>query len=116
VPLATLLSIADLASHGALVRGGDALAQPLAAWRPLARVRVLINGVEVAVGSGGDVLGDPLLALTWLANVLRADGVALAPGDVVSSGTMTGLAAVTAGDSVTAEFDGVGDVRCAFVE
>src|SRR5258708_5731935 len=38
-------------------------------------------------GHGKNVLGDPLIALTWLANELRQFGVTLSAGQVVTTGT-----------------------------
>ena len=39
------------------------------------------------IGHGKNVLGDPLIALTWLANELRQLGVTLKAGHVVTTGT-----------------------------
>lgn len=125
VPLATLLSIADQASHGSLVRAVR-LAKPRPAWDALVGaaaggfaglpVTLSINGAQVAAGSGADVLGDPLTALTWLANALHRAGAHLRAGDIVTSGTMTGLTPVRAGDAVRAEFAGFGAVEVKFTE
>ena len=45
-----------------------------------------MNGT-VAEGRGANALGDPRLALTWLANELSGLGITLAAGQVVTTGT-----------------------------
>ena len=117
VPQASLLSIADQASHGCLVRAVR-LVKPKTMWDQLTStgfshlpVRLFINNKEVAVGSGADVLGNPLTALTWLANALQRTERPLRAGDIVTSGTMTGLTQVKADDSVIAEFTGFGTIQ-----
>ena len=54
---------------------GCVLGEPVEDWRgldlPAARGRMTINGAEVGSGRGGDVLGHPLAALAWLANLWR---------------------------------------------
>ena len=68
------------------------LGAPVEAWRELdlaaIRGRMTINGAEVGVGSGGDILGHPLEALAWLANALAARGRHLEAGDFVLLGSV----------------------------
>jgi 2-keto-4-pentenoate hydratase len=71
-------------------------------------VSVTINGKLAAQGSGANVLGDPRVALTWLANELVKRGMALRTGQVVTTGTTMTPAAVVAGDHVTADFGALG--------
>jgi 2-keto-4-pentenoate hydratase len=73
-------------------------------------VAMRINGVTAGSGSGAAVLGDPLNALSWLANRLSRDGLALERGAVVATGTCTGLDPVRPGDAVRAEFGAFGAV------
>lgn len=97
------------------------------------RVRFLIKndasdavGVESSGGSGADVLGHPANALAWLANSLiegqtstaasKYGGesvIGLQAGDFVMSGAAAVLpaAAVQPGDTVVAEFQGLGTVE-----
>lgn len=49
-------------------------------------VRLAMNGIPQASGRGSDVLGDPLLALVWLARLLASRGGRLRAGDVVLLG------------------------------
>lgn len=68
------------------------------------------NGQRLGQGSSKDVMGHPLRSVHWLANRLRAAGVPLNAGDVISSGSCNILAPARAGDHYMAEFDGVGKV------
>ena len=68
------------------------------------------NGKAAATGSGANVLGDPLIALTWLVNELRtyADGVDA--GQFVTTGTCVVPVAIQPGDSIRADFGAFGSV------
>jgi 2-keto-4-pentenoate hydratase len=67
-------------------------------------------------GVGSNVLGDPRVALTWLANELRELGVALAEGQVVTTGTCIVPIPVLAGDHVRVSFGAVGDIEVRFCD
>lgn len=60
-------------------------------WRALDlaahKGRMLRNGSLAAEGIGQNVLGDPRIALTWLANELSAHGETLKAGHIVTTGT-----------------------------
>jgi 2-keto-4-pentenoate hydratase len=66
------------------------------------------------IGHGKNVLGDPLLALTWLANELRQLGVTLGAGEVVTTGTCHPPLAIQSGDVFEADFGSIGKVSVAF--
>jgi 2-keto-4-pentenoate hydratase len=94
-----------------------AIGDPLAVSpSELLGVEVVIrhNGVEVKRGTGSDVLGDPCNVLVWLANELAARGEEIREGDLVTTGACALASAVTAGDTVTATFDGNGVVSISF--
>jgi 2-keto-4-pentenoate hydratase len=76
-------------------------------------VRLLINGIEVASGNAAKAMGDPLSALTWLTNyrLLRGDG--LRAGQIVSTGSLTGIHRVAPGDLVVADYGQLGRVELA---
>ena len=61
-------------------------------------------------GVGANVLGDPRIALTWLANELRGLGVTLAAGETVTTGTCMQPLDGRAGDRVEADFGAIGKV------
>jgi len=65
-------------------------------------------------GTGANVLGDPRAALTWLANELSRLGIALAAGQVVTTGTCVPPLPVEPGDRTTADFGELGSVELSF--
>lgn len=83
----------DLASHRVLGRAGDRLERD---------------------GIGANVLGDPRIALTWLANELSGMGVILAAGQVVTTGTCVVPLEIEPADCVTMDFGMLGQVTCRF--
>jgi len=105
--------VADNAVNGALVLG-----PAVAAWDAdeLADhpVRMTVDGVTVGEGAGGLALGHPLDALLWLANRLARRGIGLAAGQVVTTGTCTGIHFVDAGAEAVADFADFGTVHLRF--
>ncbi|QWG15000.1 fumarylacetoacetate hydrolase family protein [Bradyrhizobium sediminis] len=76
--------------------------------------RAVINGVEAGRGTGADVLGHPHNALAWLANHLAAEGRGLHAGQIVLTGSLVKTVWLKAGDSVTMELAGLGNVQVTF--
>jgi 2-oxo-hept-3-ene-1,7-dioate hydratase len=70
-----------------------------------------INGQPRAQGVSSAVMGNPVLAVVWLANKLAEFGVTMEEGHIVMSGSFTTLVRVSADDSIAASFDDLGDVR-----
>ncbi|MDE2375902.1 fumarylacetoacetate hydrolase family protein [Bradyrhizobium sp.] len=66
------------------------------------------------VGHGRNVLGDPRVALAWLANELRALGITLRAGEVVTTGTCHPPLPIAAGDRLAADFGVLGKVSVKF--
>jgi 2-keto-4-pentenoate hydratase len=81
-------------------------------WRSIDLVahRVIgrIEGKVEQEGSGANVLGDPRIALTWLANELSSLGITLQKGQTVTTGTCIPPLAISSGDLVTADFGSLG--------
>jgi 2-keto-4-pentenoate hydratase len=69
---------------------------------------------ERYVGHGKNVLGDPRTALTWLANEVRALGLTLGAGEVVTTGTCYAPLPIAAGDRFAADFGALGKVSVSF--
>ena len=65
------------------------------------------QGAALGGGKGSDVLGHPLNAVVWLAQALKAEGLALQPGQLVSLGSFSALLPPKPGLKVTAHYDGV---------
>jgi 2-keto-4-pentenoate hydratase len=72
------------------------------------------NGKLVAEGKGANALGDPRLALTWLANHLAQRNTPLEAGHVVTTGTCVKPIEIGAGDTVVADFGALGTVTAVF--
>ena len=66
-------------------------------------------------GSGANVLGDPRIALTWLANELSAHGMTLRAGEVVTTGTCVPPMTVAAGETFVADFGVLGQAALRFL-
>jgi len=85
------------------------------AWRWLDRkahgVVMRINGQTRGQGSGARALGDPMNVMVWLANQQSSLGRGLKAGDIVATGTCTGLDEVRPGDHVLADFGRLGRVE-----
>jgi 2-keto-4-pentenoate hydratase len=67
-------------------------------------------------GTGGNVLGDPRIALTWLANQLSSLGITLKKGQVVTTGTCMVPLELQPGDSASADYGPLGRVEMIFSE
>jgi 2-keto-4-pentenoate hydratase len=74
---------------------------------------VMLRGQRY-VGHGKNVLGDPRVALAWLANELRQLGITLRAGEVVTTGTCHPPLAIQSGDRMDADFGALGKVSVGF--
>lgn len=104
---------ADNACNAAWVRGAllkDWQRFDLAAQA----VRLLVNGQVLREGTGANVLGHPLNALTWLANMLSSRGLGLRAGEFITTGVTTVVYMAERGDEILAEFGPVGKVQLSF--
>ncbi len=101
--------IADNAVHTALVLGSA-----VADWQALditgQKVSLSINGKLHSEGVGARALGGPLSALTWLTGHLSGRGRGLEAGDVVTTGVVTEIAFLKAGEQADADFGALGRV------
>lgn len=107
--------LADLQSHGALVVGAPV------PWRTASpvdlrtlRVTLAFDGQPVADARGGHSVGDVLPLLGWLAGHARRRGRPLQAGDIVTTGSCTGLLFAWENAHVQAVLDGVGPVELRF--
>ena len=109
-------------SAAAMVAGnvwnaGAVVGAPVTDWRRLdlaeAAARLTINGREIGHGKGGDVMGNPLNALAWLANKLAVDGAPLRRGMVVLTGSMVPIQYPQPGDRAVVEVTGLGTAELA---
>jgi len=77
--------------------------------------RICRNGVLAEEGVGRNVLGDPRIALTWLANELSRHGVVLQAGQVVTTGTCIKPLTIAAGDRIEGDLGILGRVSIVIV-
>jgi 2-keto-4-pentenoate hydratase len=78
------------------------------------QVKLWIDGKAERHGSGAAVMGDPLRPLLWLAEERRIWGDGLRAGETISTGSMTGMLPIRAGQQVRAEFGGTAVVEIGF--
>ncbi len=78
-------------------------------------VQVYRNGQLAGEGTGAMVLGDPKIALVWIANELSALGLGLRAGDVVTTGTVVVPVRVESGDAIHCDFGVLGQLDARFV-
>lgn len=105
-------AIADSVAHDGLVCGAD-----VPGWRemdlPNLTVRQTYAGQVQVEQVGGNPSVDPVVALHWLANFLPSIGMTLEAGQVVTTGSCTGLLWVDSQAPMTGEFLGFGGVSVA---
>ena len=77
--------------------------------------RVFRNGNLAEQGVGSNVLGDPRIALTWLANELSRHGVILKAGQVVTTGTCVKPLAIAVGDRIEGDLGVMGRVSVTII-
>jgi 2-keto-4-pentenoate hydratase len=89
--------------------GADWRARDLVEERPV----ITMRGQQFT-GHGRNVLGDPRVALTWLANELRQLGVTLKAGCVVTTGTCHPPLPIQSGDFCAVDFGALGKASVGF--
>jgi 2-keto-4-pentenoate hydratase len=108
-------TVADNASGGAVVLGGPT--RPLAGLDLGAMSMALSrDGETVSTGRGADCLGNPLNAAVWLARTLSALGEPLRAGDLIMTGALGPMMALSGPCAVSARIAGLGAVSVNFVE
>ena len=109
--LGPLVTISDFGNNHGLVIGA-----PVADWRTLAfvdwPVRLTIDGEEAGVATAASMLDGPIGAARFLFECLAARGIALAAGQWISSGAVTGVHRVRPGQAIRASFGDILAVSC----
>jgi 2-keto-4-pentenoate hydratase len=104
---------ADFMSNGAFIAGAAR-----EDWRAIdlakLEARLSIDGIEVVRGIGGHASGDPLIPAIAFSNHFRSSS-GVAAGQMVTTGTFTGLQFAQRNSIVSATFVGFGDASCRFV-
>lgn len=109
--LGPLVTISDFGNNHGMVIGEE-----IPAWRNLAfvdwPVRLLIDGAEAGAARAAAMLDGPAGAAAFLFGCLAERGIALRPGQWISSGAVTGVHPVRVGQTVTASFNDAMTVSC----
>ena len=106
-------TVADNASSGLFVLGADRLT--LDEFFPRdATMRMYADDTLVSEGDGKACLGDPLLALTWLARTAAAYGNPLRAGQIILSGALGPMVPAPPGTRIRAEIAPLGEVAATF--
>ncbi len=86
-------------------------------WRSLDLSQLPVLGTVHASydrsGSGANVLGDPLKALTWSVNELSALGIAMTAGEFVTTGTAVAPLEIAPWNRITGDFGPLGSIQLA---
>ncbi|MGW5222443.1 2-keto-4-pentenoate hydratase [Nocardia sp. NPDC004085] len=106
-------TISDNASSAGFVLGAQRVAPKDIDIKAIDAV-LTRNGDVVAEGRSDAVLGDPVIAVAWLARKVASFGVRLKAGDIVLPGSCTRAIDARPGDEFHAEFAGLGSVRLQF--
>ncbi len=109
--LGATVTVSDFGNNNGLVVGADA-----EGWRegdvngwP---VELWINDALIGAATSATMLDGPFGAVRYLLEHMAARGIALSPGQWVSTGAVTGVHPVAIGDRVEARFDGRFAVHC----
>lgn len=106
-------NIADNSSAARLVLG-NRIARDVAGDLRDVAVRLEEDGRQIDQGMGCDAMGDPVLAIAWLANKLAQVGSWIKAGDLVMTGGLTRAHPAKAGSRFMATFHGLGTVVAQF--
>ena len=107
-------AIADCGLNGGMVLGA-----PIGDWHALDlvghKVRLVVDGMVKGEGTGALALDDPVNVLEWAVNTLGRNGVGIASGQHIATGTMTGVVYVEAGQTAVGDFGSLGSIEVRFV-
>lgn len=105
--------LADGAGSGVIAYGAA-----IADWRDadLARqqIQLLRNGEVCRTGRAIDHIDHPVVPVTWLANELSRTGIGMKAGQMISTGTLTGMLRPKSGDEFVADFGPFGTVEASY--
>lgn len=107
-------TISDNAAMGAMVIGGRPVKVDEIDLRWVSALLYRNESIEDS-GVAGAILGHPAMGVAWLANKLAQHGQTLEAGEIILAGSFTKPMWVERGDTVHAEYSGLGSVTCRFV-
>ena len=105
-----LSRLADFQSNGAFVVGTGEQS-----WQSIdfasQEAMLMVDGSVAARASGSHRGGDPFALVAWAVAHCARRGMPLAAGDIVTTGTWTGMTRIAPGEEVVASFPGIGEAR-----
>lgn len=102
-------TVADNASASHFVLGNQQL-DPKAVDFVNCQMSLSVNGEIASTGAGSACMGSPVAAVVWLANTMVEMGTPLKKGDIILSGALGPMVAMTAGQYFEANVEGFGKV------
>ena len=106
-------TVADNASSGLFVLGGPVRRLDGLNLRAM-QMQMMRRNEVVSKGTGAACLGNPLNAMAWLAGELVRRQRPLRAGEIVLSGALGPMVAVSPGDAFEANIAGLGSVSARF--
>ncbi|MGO3146271.1 MAG: 2-keto-4-pentenoate hydratase [Leucobacter sp.] len=107
-------TISDNAAMGSLVLGGTPMKPNAIDLRWVSALLYRNESIEDS-GVAGAILGHPAMGVAWLANKLAQHNQSLEAGEIVLAGSFTRPMWIEQGDTVHAEYNGLGSVTCRFM-
>jgi 2-keto-4-pentenoate hydratase len=106
-------TVSDNASSGLFVLGSRRIA--MSRFEPAdVAMSMTVDATQCSAGSGADCMGDPLVAVQWLARTCALHGSPLRAGEVVLSGDLGPMVTVSPGALVRADLSELGPVSASF--
>ena len=109
-----LAQLADLQSHGALVLGAPAAVAPATVDLRTLESYLAFDGQPVASARGANPAADVWRLLAWLALHCSERGLPLRAGQVITTGSFTGMLFAPEGATVVGHLKGIGQVELRF--
>lgn len=106
-------TVADNGAYAGLVLGGRPMRPEDIDLRWVGAIFYRNSGIE-ETGLAAGVLGNPAMAIAWLANKIGPFGVTLEPGHMMLSGSFTRPVYANKGDTLHADFGPLGNVSVSF--
>lgn len=106
-----LVTISDFGNNNGLILGDEIKSARLASpadWR----LRTLIDGVEVGAADAASIPGGPLESFRAVLEICARQGHPLRRGMQITTGAVTGVHNIRAGQSATIEMAGMASIRC----
>ena len=107
--------ISDMVIHVALIKGEN-----YKNWQSINfkehKVSLFQNDTKIIDGIGSEVLGSPFNVLEWSINHLSKYKKTINKGDIITTGTCTGITPVLPGDNIIADFYELGKIKLNIVK